>query len=83
MHQTRLCVVLTLSVCLVLQVRASLVWNVIGAVMGLVGVAFTCWLLADRRPGVRFCNTVPWGDYQPTQEQIRRCISDMRLMDVS
>ncbi|KAM8734004.1 high affinity immunoglobulin epsilon receptor subunit beta [Acanthopagrus schlegelii] len=64
-------------------VRASLVWNVIGAVMGLVGVAFTCWLLADRRPGVRFCNTVPWGDYQPTQEQIWRCISDMRLMDVS
>lgn len=64
-------------------VRASLVWNVIGAVMGLVGVAFTCWLLADHRPSERFCNTEPWGDYQPTQSQIWRCMDEMRLMDVS
>lgn len=83
LHQTELCVSLSLCVCLVLQVRASLVWNVIGAVMGLVGVAFTCWLLADHRPSERFCNTEPWGDYQPTQSQIWRCMDEMRLMDVS
>ncbi|XP_073341420.1 membrane-spanning 4-domains subfamily A member 4A [Pagrus major] len=64
-------------------VRASLVWNVIGAVMGLVGVAFTCWLLADRSPGARFCARVPWGQYQPTEDQIQRCNADMRFMNVS
>ncbi|KAM9353832.1 membrane-spanning 4-domains subfamily A member 4A [Symphorus nematophorus] len=64
-------------------VCASLGWNLISVLFGLVGVAYTCWLLADRPASQRFCESETSGGFVPVGEEIERCISRMRMLDVS
>ncbi|XP_068612750.1 high affinity immunoglobulin epsilon receptor subunit beta-like [Brachionichthys hirsutus] len=61
----------------------TLVWNVISAIVALVGVAYLCWLLADRPASERFCDAEFWRDIVPTEEEKTSCIDKMRLLDVS
>ncbi|XP_068179842.1 high affinity immunoglobulin epsilon receptor subunit beta [Antennarius striatus] len=60
----------------------SLVWNVISTIMGLVGVAYLCWLLADRPPSERFCDSGTWGGIVPTRSEISSCADKLWLLDV-
>ncbi|XP_042345982.1 high affinity immunoglobulin epsilon receptor subunit beta-like [Plectropomus leopardus] len=64
-------------------VWATLVWNVIGVVVGLLAVAYVCWLLADRPASQRFCDPETFTDYVPTDRQVQRCISTLYILDVS
>lgn len=66
-----------------MQVCAALVWNLMSAVVGLVGVAYLCWLLADRPPAERFCFTDTWGEAEPTDEERMKCRGQMWLLNVS
>ncbi|XP_051255359.1 membrane-spanning 4-domains subfamily A member 4A [Dicentrarchus labrax] len=68
------------SVCLVL---ASLVWNLISVVVGLGGVAYLCWLLADRPPSERFCDAETVGRFVLTDKEKIECISKMWMMNAS
>lgn len=65
------------------QVCAALVWNLMSAVVGLGGVAYVCWLLADRPPRERFCFTDTWGEGVPTEEEKIKCYNQMQLLNVS
>lgn len=67
---------------LCLQLKASLVWNVISAVIGLAGVAYLCWLLAIDFPAVQFCVTDSEGQSWSTEEE-QKCVMKMRLLNVS
>lgn len=65
------------------QVLASLVWNMISAVVGLVGVAYVSWLLAGRRPSERFCETkTTSGSVLPDEEKMT-CAGRLWMLDVS
>lgn len=56
-------------------VWASLVSNVLGATVGLVGVAYVCWLLADEPVSARMCAPV-------TEFKLRqRCIDSLELLE--
>lgn len=68
----------SLSLCLLwVQVLASLVSNMISVVLGLVGVAYVCWLLANRPASERICETL-------STFQLRSdCTSRLWLLDVS
>lgn len=73
-----------LSVALLwLQVVAALVWNVLSIVVGLVGVAYVCWLLTRPPPTTRFCVTDTWGDVVPTEEEQMRCVRRLWILNVS
>ncbi|XP_044062766.1 membrane-spanning 4-domains subfamily A member 4A isoform X1 [Siniperca chuatsi] len=60
-------------------VWASLVWNLISVVLGLVGVAYVCWLLADRPPSERFCGTKTVGQFVSTNYE---CINTIWILNV-
>nr|XP_046256202.1 membrane-spanning 4-domains subfamily A member 4A isoform X2 [Scatophagus argus] len=64
-------------------VWASLVWNAISVVLGLVGVAHLCWLLADQSPSKRFCGSETWGGVVPTDEERMKCVDNMWILNVS
>ncbi|XP_070822662.1 membrane-spanning 4-domains subfamily A member 4A [Chaetodon trifascialis] len=64
-------------------VWVCLLWNVVSVLLGLAGVAYVCWLLADRSPAERFCDDEPWGGVVPTAEESARCRSKMWMLDVS
>lgn len=62
---------------LFVQVWATLVWNLISVVVGMMGVAYVCWLLADRLAAVPFCEK--WGE---GQQATRECMMHQRLLNV-
>lgn len=66
-----------------LQVVAALVWNVLSVVVGLVGVAYVCWLLTRPSPTMRFCVTDTWGDVVPTEEEQMTCLRRLWILNVS
>ncbi|TDH11205.1 hypothetical protein EPR50_G00058400 [Perca flavescens] len=55
-------------------VCACLAWNVLSVVIGLGGVAYLCWLLCDRPPSQRICDTHSFSG---------RCYEELRGLDVS
>ncbi|XP_035861703.1 membrane-spanning 4-domains subfamily A member 4A-like [Sander lucioperca] len=69
-------------------VRACLVWNLLSVVVGLVGVAYLCWLLADGPPpSQRLCDTLTqsacWPVHPQLQQQTKNCYEKMKWLDVS
>lgn len=64
-------------------VWVSLVWNVLSVVVALVGVAYVCWLLADRWPSVRFCESVVFRGVSVSDSERSRCLRDLRRLDVA
>ncbi|XP_031164214.1 membrane-spanning 4-domains subfamily A member 4A [Sander lucioperca] len=65
-------------------VRACLVWNLLSVVVGLVGVAYLCWLLADGPPpSQRLCDPDAFSGFEPSYQQFLNCIGQMRILDVS
>ncbi|XP_078101231.1 membrane-spanning 4-domains subfamily A member 4A-like [Sander vitreus] len=64
-------------------VRACLVWNLLSVAVGLVGVAYLSWLLADGPPSQRLCDPDNFSGYDPSEQQILNCIERLRVLDVS
>lgn len=58
-------------------VWVSLVWNILSVVVALVGVAYVCWLLADHRPSVRFCESVISRNVSISDSVWIRCLQDL------
>ncbi|XP_026172452.1 membrane-spanning 4-domains subfamily A member 4A-like [Mastacembelus armatus] len=58
-------------------VWASLVSNLFGAMSGLLGVAYVCWLLAGRPPSELLC-----GPRTMVYDERDRCSSNMWILDV-
>lgn len=55
----------------------------ISAVVGLVGVAYVSWLLADRRPSELICESkTSSGSVLPDEEKLR-CVNSLWMLDVS
>lgn len=63
-------------------VCACLVWNLVSILLGLGGVAYACWLLADRAPSHRLCDTNASGGFAPTDAEKRKCSEKLELVDV-
>lgn len=63
-------------------VWASLVSNLISVLLGLGGVAYLCWLLADRPLSKRFCDNETFGGFVPTDQQQLECRRHMQRLDV-
>ncbi|XP_076592653.1 membrane-spanning 4-domains subfamily A member 4A isoform X1 [Chaetodon auriga] len=64
-------------------VWACLLWNVVSVLLGLAGVAYVCWLLADRSPAERFCDAESWGAIVPTADERTHCLYKMWMLNVS
>lgn len=58
----------------------ALVWNLMGVVVGVAGVAFLCWQLASGRPTAQFCESTTMGSSPPLE--VDKCIRRLRLLDV-
>lgn len=65
------------------QVWATAASNVVSALLGLVGVAYLCVLVASYRPAKLFCDDETWGYVTPTQEDRDNCLWRISLIDVS
>lgn len=63
-------------------VCACLVWNLFSILLGLGGVAYSCWLLADHAPSRRLCDTGSSDGFVPTEEDRRKCSEMLHLVDV-
>ncbi|XP_076592654.1 uncharacterized protein LOC143324221 isoform X2 [Chaetodon auriga] len=68
---------------LAVSVWACLLWNVVSVLLGLAGVAYVCWLLADRSPAERFCDAESWGAIVPTADERTHCLYKMWMLNVS
>lgn len=64
-------------------VWACLVMNAISVLISVVGVAYTCVLLAYRPPRERFCDRETWSLYDPTDAEVEQCLRDMNLLNVT
>ncbi|XP_029283505.1 membrane-spanning 4-domains subfamily A member 4A [Cottoperca gobio] len=62
-------------------VWASLLSHMISVLLGLVGVTYVCFLLADRPPSERFCDKYSDG-FVPTDQQKLKCHENMDNMDI-
>ncbi|XP_059195952.1 membrane-spanning 4-domains subfamily A member 4A-like [Centropristis striata] len=63
-------------------VWASLLWNLLGVLLALGGVAYVCWLLAAPPPSLRFCGDRNSSVAVVTEEQEEKCRRRMRMLDV-
>ncbi|CAI5661581.1 unnamed protein product [Oreochromis niloticus] len=64
-------------------VWGSLVSNVISVLIGLAGVAYTCWLLAECPPSYRFCDRQSFIEFKDVEDLRRRCSQNFYTLDVS
>lgn len=65
------------------QVWGSLVSNVISVLIGLAGVAYTCWLLAECPPSDRFCDRQSFIEFKDVDGLRSKCSQYFYLLDVS
>lgn len=65
------------------QVWATAASNVVSALLGLVGVAYVCFLITRYRPAQLFCQDETWGDVTPTDRERSDCLWKISLLDVS
>lgn len=63
-------------------VWGSLVSNVISVLIGLAGVAYTCWLLAECSPSYRFCDRQSFIEFKDIEDLRRRCSQNFYMLDV-
>ncbi|KAF1388557.1 hypothetical protein PFLUV_G00091510 [Perca fluviatilis] len=62
-------------------VRACVAWSVLSVAVGLGGVAYLCWLLADSPPPSRhLCDP---DAFDPSTLQLLNCYNQLRVLDVS
>ncbi|KAK9514439.1 hypothetical protein VZT92_027906 [Zoarces viviparus] len=64
------------------RVWASLVSNLISVLLGLVGVAYVCWLLADGSASQRLCDSDAFRGFVLTEDQLRRCRGKLFMVDM-
>lgn len=57
--------------------------NVISVLIGLAGVAYTCWLLAECPPSYRFCDRQSFIEFEDVEDLRRRCSQNFYTLDVS
>lgn len=65
------------------QVWGSLVSNVISVLIGLAGVAYTCWLLAECPPSDRFCDQQSFIEFKDVEGLRRTCSQNFYKLNVS
>lgn len=65
------------------QVWGSLVSNVISVLIGLAGVAYTCWLLAECPPSDRFCDRQSFIEFKDVEGLRRKCSQNVYMLNVS
>lgn len=56
--------------------------NLTSVLVGLVGVAYVCFLIATYRPARLFCADETWGDVVPTESERRKCLWKIQRVDV-
>ncbi|XP_049440176.1 membrane-spanning 4-domains subfamily A member 4A [Epinephelus fuscoguttatus] len=64
-------------------VWVCLVWNGISVLLGLLGVAYVCWLLASRSVSEALCLSVTREGFMPTDQQLHDCINKLDMVDIS
>lgn len=57
--------------------------NLGSALVGLMGVAYLCFLIASYRPAQLFCDDARWGDVTPSPIEKANCFWRISLLDVS
>lgn len=65
------------------SVWATAASNVVSALLGLVGVAYVCFLITRYRPAQLFCQDETWGDVTPTDRERSDCLWKISLLDAS
>ncbi|XP_068586027.1 high affinity immunoglobulin epsilon receptor subunit beta [Cebidichthys violaceus] len=65
------------------RVWASLVSNLISVLLGLVGVAYVCWLLADGPTSKLLCDSDPFSGFVLSEAQQTRCRRNLFMVDLS
>lgn len=63
-------------------VWGSLVSNVISVLIGLAGVAYTCWLLAECPPSDRFCDRQSFIEFKDVEGLRRKCSQNVYMLNV-
>lgn len=63
-------------------VWGSLVSNVISVLIGLAGVAYTCWLLAECPPSYRFCDRQSFIEFEDVEGLRMRCSQNFYTLNV-